>query len=95
MIDLDQIEPIREKTRIDVLVESISALGDLSRRGIIHRDLKPDNIRVNSNNNVFFIDMGLSVFLEKGKKYSRAGTPGFIAPELLEKGQRLTDRYNI
>lgn len=66
----------------------------LSDKRIIHRDLKPDNILLDESKKLYFIDFGLSVKEDPTKLFSRAGTPGFLAPELLEKGQRVTDRYN-
>lgn len=72
----------------------LNALNYLHSKGIIHRDLKPENLILASKENDYNVkiaDFGLAAFI--GKKellYLRCGSPGYVAPELLEdKG------YNI
>uniref|UniRef100_H3CVN9 G protein-coupled receptor kinase n=1 Tax=Tetraodon nigroviridis TaxID=99883 RepID=H3CVN9_TETNG len=64
----------------------IQGLEHLHQKRIIYRDLKPENVLLdNEAGNVRISDLGLAVELaedqEKIKGY--AGTPGFMAPELL------------
>lgn len=64
----------------------LSALSYLHGLSIFHRDLKPENIMVNSmGSDIKLIDFGLSDFYNKEGIYlfTRCGTPGFVAPELL------------
>ena len=55
--------------------------------GIMHRDLKPENILLRSENDVFDIviaDFGLATKIENSSVlFHHFGTPGFIAPEVL------------
>ncbi len=54
---------------------------------IIHRDLKPENILLRSDNDDYDIvlaDFGLATYLDQNSiLFHHCGTPGFIAPEVL------------
>lgn len=61
---------------------------------IIHRDLKPENILLkNHNQNDFDIvlaDFGLATFMDQDNiLFHHCGTPGFIAPEVLNYSKSL------
>lgn len=68
----------------DLLVQTLRALLYLHRVGIIHRDLKPENVLV-VRGQVKVLDFGLSLRRgeESAESYDLAGTPGYIAPEVL------------
>jgi serine/threonine protein kinase len=53
-------------------------------RGILHRDLKPANVMLDGNGDVRILDFGIAAALGDRELLSLlAGTPGFVAPELL------------
>ena len=70
----------------------LSALEYIHARNIVHRDLKPENLLLASkktNSDLIITDFGLATVLESPdqKLYSKCGSPGYVAPELLqEKG---------
>ncbi|XP_006218247.1 rhodopsin kinase GRK1 [Vicugna pacos] len=63
----------------------ISGLEHLHRHRIVYRDLKPENVLLDDDGNVRISDLGLAVELKDGQTKTKgyAGTPGFMAPELL------------
>uniref|UniRef100_A0A8C8SVL0 G protein-coupled receptor kinase n=1 Tax=Pelusios castaneus TaxID=367368 RepID=A0A8C8SVL0_9SAUR len=64
----------------------ICGLEHLHQNRIIYRDLKPENVLLDDAGHVRLSDLGLAVELSEGKDKTKgyAGTPGFMAPELLK-----------
>lgn len=53
--------------------------------GILHRDLKPANVMIDASGDVRILDFGIAAALDDRKLLrALAGTPGFVAPELLQ-----------
>lgn len=72
------------------IAEMVSALEVLHQLGFLYRDLKPENILLDLQGHIRFSDFGLSCKLDSKQNYTtnlRAGTPGYMAPELL-RGMR-------
>lgn len=52
----------------------------------MHRDIKPKNIILNIQEkkiDLKIVDFGLSVKLEPNKELKKCGTPGYVAPEII------------
>ncbi|XP_043928601.1 rhodopsin kinase GRK1-like [Protopterus annectens] len=64
----------------------ICGLEHLHQNNIIYRDLKPENVLLDNDGNVRISDLGLATELQEGQTMTKgyAGTPGFMAPELLK-----------
>ncbi|KAM5147471.1 rhodopsin kinase GRK1 [Callospermophilus lateralis] len=86
---VDQGSPgLAEPRAIFYTAQMLSGLEHLHQRRIVYRDLKPENVLLDDGGNIRISDLGLAVELPEGQSKTRgyAGTPGFMAPELL-RGQ--------
>ena len=89
---------------VEISSQLLTGVAALHAAGIIHRDLKPNNVMLERNGErlkVFIMDFGLarlheaeSTLLGTGMV---AGTPGYMAPELLRGGRptKATDIYAL
>ena len=71
-----------------LMISLLNGLNHLHSKGIMHRDIKPENIMLKTRNQVqtaCIIDYGLSEFINQDKNfdYGQCGTPGYIAPEII------------
>lgn len=74
----------------------------LQSRHIIHRDIKPSHIRVNDKRvgklpGICLIDFGLALTPDSAPGSLRAGTPNYLAPEVLagEPASWASDLYSV
>lgn len=88
------------KRRVEAVLDVAEGLNAVHRVGLLHRDVKPANVMVDRDGRVRLMDFGLarehvestrSVDPLAGAVTNPAGTPGFIAPEILA-GSRPTER---
>lgn len=66
------------------------ALRAIHAAGVVHRDLKPGNVMVDSAGDPVIIDFGIAHIGEESRLTATGlvmGTPGYLAPELIEGGQ--------
>lgn len=80
-----QLEPAHVKF---YTAEIVLGLEELRRFRIVYRDMKPDNLLFDDLGHVVLTDFGLCKRLRKAKGYKikgTAGTPTFMAPEILKK----------
>jgi len=77
-----------EKDASEIVKKIVLGVQHLHSKKIVHRDLKPENLLLTTKEpdaNVLITDFGLSAILLEGQKLYRAvGTPGYLAPEVLE-----------
>jgi serine/threonine protein kinase len=78
-------------------------LSHLSKHRIIHRDLKPENIIFKRQDSfeVSICDFGLATYVDEEKYlFVRCGTPGFVAPEIINirdlstKSESISDMFS-
>lgn len=75
-----------ERDTSAIFVQILRALSYIHSLGIMHRDLKPENLifRERDSYELVLADFGLAEFTSKEEKiFKRCGTPGYVAPEIL------------
>lgn len=76
-----------EKEARNLVLTLLLAIKYLHHKNIVHRDLKPENLLMATKNddaNVKLADFGFAVIADGYSISSQCGTPGYIAPEILE-----------
>lgn len=76
---------LREGEAVDIMEKMLRAVSHCHEVGVIHCDLKPENVMVSRDGVVKVIDFGLAVKADS-KVCGIAGTPHFIAPEIINCG---------
>ena len=78
----------------------LEALAYMDQKKIMHRDLKPDNMILKEKNNLKFctlkiVDFGLATVYDIPEYlFKRCGTPGFVAPEVINAPSNENIHYN-
>ena len=86
---LTSSESLNSKSQKEILKSLLDALAYMEEKMIMHRDIKPTNIILktkdtNDISQIKLIDFGLATFrFNPNPIFKRCGTPGFIAPEVL------------
>mmetsp|Transcript_3807 Transcript_3807/g.9108 ORF Transcript_3807/g.9108 Transcript_3807/m.9108 type:complete len:522 (+) Transcript_3807:78-1643(+) len=95
------IDHFSEKDAAAVTADVLNAIYYLHNIGITHRDLKPENLLYASNdpnspeyNTIKVADFGLAKFVsEASMMKTTCGTPGYVAPEVLDPYLPFTNGY--
>jgi serine/threonine-protein kinase len=93
---LRRIGRVPQDKAVEIARQLCAGLAAAHERGVLHRDLKPANVMLDGDGNVRIADFGLAV-AAADVTASRAGTPHYMAPELLSGGQPSikTDLYAL
>ena len=82
---LRRIGRLPDDKAVEVAQQLCAGLGAAHRSGVLHRDLKPSNVMIDGKGHARITDFGLAVAAsEAAHDTSPAGTPGYVAPELLD-----------
>ena len=85
----------RLKWNLDIFLEVCSAVHYAHDKGILHRDIKPENVMLGDYGEVYLLDWGIAVAIDDryqswiptaDQSKGIAGTPSYIAPEMITAG---------
>jgi len=91
---------------LGILMQVLNALRFAHFKGVIHRDLKPSNVMIGDFGEVYLLDWGIAVSLRDdgsgrlplaSRATQLAGTPSYMAPEMLgrDHGPSLSERTDV
>src|SRR5689334_21645835 len=89
---------------LSILVQLCSAVSLAHERGVLHRDLKPENVMIGRFGEVYLVDWGIAVSLTAdlqgrlplaAEQNEIAGTPCYMAPEMLGALGKLSERTDV
>ncbi len=82
----------------NIILQVLKGLEHAHENKIVHKDIKGQNILINTDNKIKITDFGIADILEDEmtKTQSLMGTPQYVAPEVLNKGESTvqTDIYS-
>lgn len=82
---LRRIGRLPDDKAVEVAQQLCSGLAAAHRSGVLHRDLKPSNVMIDGKGHARITDFGLAIAaVEADRKSGPVGTPGYLAPELLD-----------
>jgi eukaryotic-like serine/threonine-protein kinase len=87
--------------RLEHFIRVCNAVAYAHEKKVIHRDLKPQNIMVGHFYEVYVMDWGIAQTYKEENRHipqkTTAGTPGYIAPEILNKQlpEAASDQYSL
>ena len=74
----------------------VKGVGYLHNKNILHRDIKLDNILLDKNLNPKIIDFGISSIYNNNQKiYDTAGTPVYLAPEVIKAEGKVGPKSDV
>ncbi len=73
--------------RLLMLQQLCEAIQYTHDRGVLHRDIKPENVMVGTFGELYLMDWGLASGSLETASDQVVGTPGYMAPELLSRGE--------
>jgi len=79
---------------VEIARDLCAGLAAAHDKGVIHRDLKPANIMVDGKGRARITDFGIAALAEEIDSQDFAGTPAYLAPELLS-GQPASIRSDL
>lgn len=89
--------PIESGEAATMGVELLEALHQLHQRVLLHRDIKPQNVMLDHDGRAILMDLGLAAPRYQPGQRGLAGTPLFLAPEVLAGAPHsvATDLYSM
>ncbi len=80
---------------LEILRQVCNAVEFAHRQGVIHRDIKLENVMVGELGEVYLLDWGVATRVDAPPSTELAGTPAYMAPEMLPGGGAVTARTDV
>ena len=80
---------------LEILIEVCRAVSYAHSRQILHRDVKPDNVMLGEHGEVYVLDWGVAMRLDRPRRAGIVGTPAYMAPEMVEPDGVLDPRTDV
>ncbi|KAI6187147.1 Protein kinase domain-containing protein [Aphelenchoides besseyi] len=77
-----------ERDASNLIKQVLEAVSFMHNNGVVHRDLKPENLlyyNEDEDSKIMISDFGLSKTEDSGLMATACGTPGYVAPEVLQQ----------
>ena len=94
---LSRIGRLQASKGLEIAQQICAGLGAAHQKNVIHRDLKPANIMIDGRGQVRITDFGLARSSEESGSDEMAGTPAYMSPEQLARGETSiqSDLYSL
>ncbi len=79
----ERVSGDRLEFHLRVFEQVCQALELAHSKGVVHRDVKPDNVMVGAFGEVYLMDWGIALRQQDAERAGFAGTPAFMAPEMV------------
>jgi len=80
---------------LEILIDVCRALSFAHSRHILHRDVKPENVMLGEHGEVYLLDWGVAMRLDKPRRPGVVGTPSYMAPEMVDPRGLLDPRTDV
>ncbi len=78
-----EIEGDRLRFNLQTLIHVCNAVAFAHAQGVVHRDIKPENVMIGEFGEVYLLDWGIAVRVDRQGEPGLAGTPVYMAPEMV------------
>ena len=94
---LRQIGRLPRDKGVQIAQQLCAGLAAAHDKGVLHRDLKPANIMIDGHGHIRITDFGLATLADDQQQTEVVGTPAYMAPEQLERGETTiqSDLYSL
>lgn len=98
----DHIKLLSQQDLVVIIYEICDVMSYVHSSGAIHRDLKPQNILLDKEKNIKLTDFGIATLIkvetQTQSTFSKThgiGTPGYMAPELLQNTGKYDHKVDV
>src|SRR5262245_47839225 len=82
---LRRIGRLPDDKAVEIAKQLCAGLAAAHHSGVLHRDIKPSNVMIDGKGHARITDFGLAIVaLDASEEAEPGGTPGYVAPELLD-----------